>query len=373
MNREELFYFAGKVLSLNVSGTCRDDVRAVLESESFSADVFISFCDRQLVLPPVYTALKKQELLSFFDGDLASHWAALYLQNRQRNLMAVSQLKELGRTLLQHGIQPVYLKGTGNLLDDIYKDVGERLIGDIDMLVREKDFIPAAEALKEIGYTEAEKYFADVHLAKHYPRLQKDGWHLAVEIHRLPVDQEYTRYLSAEQIFEEMKPVAGLDNCFVPGDRHKAMLNFIHAQLGNLGHLFMAGSLRDLYDMHLIAGRSDLCKTKIHEGIRFPWKVWCQLATFLFQPDRKLEYPGNKKEIMYFRIFNWQLRHPGAHRIFIFIVKMTDLFIIRPSNIIRGRTRYITWKHFFRNFLNPQFYSHWQFRFNNFFRNYMPW
>jgi len=41
----------------------------------------------------------------------------------------------MNATLNTAGISPIYLKGTGNLIDGIYGDVGERIIGDIDFLV----------------------------------------------------------------------------------------------------------------------------------------------------------------------------------------------------------------------------------------------
>jgi len=47
---------------------------------------------------------------------------------------------------------PIYLKGTGNLIDGIYSDIGERIIGDIDFLVPEKDFRTTAELFKKEGY-----------------------------------------------------------------------------------------------------------------------------------------------------------------------------------------------------------------------------
>jgi len=44
-------------------------------------------------------------------------------------------MKEMNATLNAAGISPIYLKGTGNLIDGFYEDIGERIIGDIDFLV----------------------------------------------------------------------------------------------------------------------------------------------------------------------------------------------------------------------------------------------
>jgi len=44
-------------------------------------------------------------------------------------------MKEMNAKLNAAGISPIYLKGTGNLIDGFYEDIGERIIGDIDFLV----------------------------------------------------------------------------------------------------------------------------------------------------------------------------------------------------------------------------------------------
>ena len=50
----------------------------------------------------------------------------------------------MNATLNTAGISPIYLKGTGNLIDGIYGDVGERIIGDTDLRVPEKDILTTA-------------------------------------------------------------------------------------------------------------------------------------------------------------------------------------------------------------------------------------
>jgi len=45
-----------------------------------------------------------------------------------------------------------YFKCTANLLDGIYSDVGERMIGDIDFLVKEEDYFRTAAILYGKGY-----------------------------------------------------------------------------------------------------------------------------------------------------------------------------------------------------------------------------
>ena len=60
--------------------------------------------------------------------------------NRERNEEIIAQAKELNTLLLEHHITPIFLKGTGNLLEGLYEDIGERMVGDIDFLFSEEDY-----------------------------------------------------------------------------------------------------------------------------------------------------------------------------------------------------------------------------------------
>ena len=100
----------------------------------------------------IYLKFRKQDLLDYLPEVLANHLKEIYELNHTRNGQILLQMKEMNTTLNKAGISPIYLKGTGNLIDGIYDDIGERIIGDIDFLVPEKDFLTAAELFKNEEY-----------------------------------------------------------------------------------------------------------------------------------------------------------------------------------------------------------------------------
>ena len=62
--------------------------------------------------------------------------------NRERNQQISTQARALNTLLLNHGITPIFLKGTGNLLAGLYTDIAERMIGDIDFILpKDKQFL----------------------------------------------------------------------------------------------------------------------------------------------------------------------------------------------------------------------------------------
>ena len=70
----------------------------------------------------------------------------------KRNEEIIAQAKELNTLLLEHNITPIFIKGTGNLLEGLYEDIAERMVGDIDFLFSKEDYPRAIELLKDNGY-----------------------------------------------------------------------------------------------------------------------------------------------------------------------------------------------------------------------------
>lgn len=251
----ELFYFAGRCLSLDAAPELCEPVYNALSSRKISCQALIRFCDRQMVLPSVYRKLKRHGLTELFPAELRDHLEDVYLLNRERNLAILRQVNDLNAILAGGGIHPVYLKGTAHLLDGLYEDAGERLIGDIDFLVEEGSYLEAAGLLMRSGYKNPLQVYWEVSALKHFYPLHHDDMPSTVDIHRTPVEVRHSCDLSADMIFVRMKEIRGLENCFVPCDEHKIIHNFIHDQLSDRGWRFRTVSLRSAYDLHLLSGR----------------------------------------------------------------------------------------------------------------------
>jgi hypothetical protein len=178
--------------------------------------------------------------------------------NVTRNEQIHKQLQEIICIFNKHEIYPTLLKGTGNLLDNLYSSTGERMMGDIDLLVSEGDYLRAAQLLENDGYYHNNPSYFEVKDMKHYPRLNKKGEPASIEIHRLPVPFKYTRMYNTEIIDQEKKAIDDDFSCFLLSDKHKVIHNFIHAQLSNKGHRYGIVPLRDLYDLYLLSKRTDI-------------------------------------------------------------------------------------------------------------------
>ena len=52
----------------------------------------------------------------------------IYDLNRESNQQILRQIDDITAILNKENIQPVFLKGTANLLDGLYSDLGERMM-----------------------------------------------------------------------------------------------------------------------------------------------------------------------------------------------------------------------------------------------------
>ena len=294
-NKIRVLYFIGQCLSLDEHPTFRDEIIAQFSDENYDWNQFIWTCSNHLVLPAIYLKFLKHDLLSYVPDVLAQHLEEIYTLNSTRNEQILLQVEEINATLNAAGISPIYMKGTGNLIDGIYDDIGERIIGDIDFLVPESDFLATAECFKNEGYQICFPAYLPYDQMKHYPRLWKEDVAADLEIHRVPVTQKYAAHFCSDLVQQSKKAVTDFPGCYVLSDDHKVTLNFIHSQLSNAGHRLGIVSLRDVYDLHCFSKRVDL--QQIEAPYRQKYLSYCDIT------NKLLGLPISEKQTMTSKIF----------------------------------------------------------------------
>jgi hypothetical protein len=255
MTNLELFYFTGKCLTLDEHPGFREEVIEKIADDSFDWEKFAALCSSHLILPVIYLKFQSHHILEFLPDEVLEFLKEIYDLNRTRNTQILKQLQEVTGILNKGNIYPVYLKGAGHLLDGLYADIGERMMGDIDLLVPEKDFLLSARLLENEGYAMAGPCYMEIEKLKHYPGLLKPGAPAHLEIHRLPVAEAYQSWFNPEIIDRDKKTGSSLNGCYVLSDQHNIIHNFIHSQLDHEGNIYGIVSFRDLYDLYLLSKR----------------------------------------------------------------------------------------------------------------------
>ena len=263
MTNKEIFYFAGKCLALDENPGFRTEIIDKSKSDLIDWQRFVVLCSDHLILPAIYLKFKSHDIIDYIPEELSEHLYEIYKLNVSRNNQILEQLHEITAVLNKNNIYPLFLKGAGNLLDGLYSNIGERILGDIDFLVSEKDYLISAELMKNTGYTKvsATSDYTDIKTLKHYPRLFHPDFIAIIEIHRIPIDENYQSWFNNEKIDREKITVSSLPGCYISSDHHRIIHNFIHSQLSNEGYLFGTVSLREIYDLFLLSKRFPLVET----------------------------------------------------------------------------------------------------------------
>ena len=326
MKNSELYQLAFQCL-LNEPGF--DEVfknKIISNEEDFLR--FIHISSNHLILPAVFRRLKNKGFSDYLPAELAEHLNELLQINIERNNEILKQIKEISQHLGDAGIKPVFMKGTALMLDNLYVDISDRMIGDIDFLVRDEDFLPAVEIAFKLGYKTDIEVYDEIKTLKDYPRLFREDVPADLEIHRLPVIPKYADWFGPEMVFNEKKPIPDKTNCYVPSDKHKLIQNFIHSQLSNKGHKIRLVSLRDLYDCHLLLKR--VHKNDVLKEVKEKKKteMYFDFLHSLKNNSSDIDVLV-KKSKDFITKHNWYLNHPRIHHYYIKYFKLADLITNR--------------------------------------------
>jgi hypothetical protein len=339
MKNSELFQFTFQFLTGDERTGLDNNFKENVNKNEEVLSKLIRLSSTHLVLPAVYQRLQKKGLTAGLPLELAEHLNEIFQLNIKRNEKILRQIDEINFHLNSAGIKPVYMKGTANLLDGLYLDLADRMIGDIDFLVRDKDFLPASEIVLKLGYKTDIEIYDDIKTLKDYPRLFRNDVPADIEIHRLPVIPKYSKWFTTESIFNEKKQIQGKINCYVPSDKHKLIQNFIHSQLTNKGHKLRSVSLRDLYDCHLLLKRVN--KNEVINEIKEKQKaeIYFDFQKLLLNNNR-YDQELDKISIAFNTKLNWYLNHPRIHYFRIKSFKTMDIITDRFLKAFVNKTAF---------------------------------
>jgi hypothetical protein len=251
MKYKQAIYFIGNCLSLQQYPERKSVILNQINTGKVTWEKIVRVSSGHMVLPALYLHLKRAELLYALPEDLVAYLAELTKLNEKRNKALLAQAQDLISLLQQQDIQPIFLKGMAHLLEGLYLDLGERMIGDIDFLVAPHQQATVANLLLEIGYTPLSDVKNQDHLnSKHYPRLIHDNWIGAVEIHHSIMVPSYKNNLSYKAIFKNQLLT---ETAFVPSLAHQIEHNILNTQLNDKGFWYGKIMMRQLYDAYLLS------------------------------------------------------------------------------------------------------------------------
>lgn len=286
----------------------RSEVVSILQSGRISWEELVWEASRHFVLPALYVSLKRHGLLSMLPADLVAHLGNIFQLNTERTSSILLQAGEIARELSAAGIRPVFLKGTGYLLQNLFADPAERIMVDIDLMVSREQGNEALRILQKMGYrSEAGGPDPGTDDHHHYPMLSKPGMVAGVELHRQATHAEYLRYLPADHILQEAQPV--LDGmAAVPRLQHQVLLHFLHDQLVHRQFVNRDQLLRSLYDFYLLTSRAGWGEAlPLKRALRWRFEAYRLLCGQVFGTLRA--HPVKYHWYARYYLFTWELMH----------------------------------------------------------------
>ena len=170
--------------------------------------------------------------------------------NRERNQEIIEQAREINELLLANNITPIFLKGTGNLLEGLYVDIGERMVGDIDFIVSKDAYEKTINLLKIDKYKPTKDNDTERKFHWHYKRSVKEGRIAAIEVHNKILKKPHESILNFKDIAADLIYKSGF---YFLSNKNK-ILNAVLPKIinDNLYHSKTI-TLRTAYDVFLIA------------------------------------------------------------------------------------------------------------------------
>ncbi len=318
MNYKDTLFFVGNCLTLRHYPQRIPEIRKILQSGELEWEHLVLVSSQQLVLPALYIQLRDSKLLNELPADLIVHLDHLHETNSRRNKEILAQISDIIKLLNSKGISPIFLKGTAHMMDGLYRDHGERMIGDIDFLVAWEELLPAVELLGELGYYYPIPFSTDIlKEIKHYPRLRNDTLLAAVEVHRQPVSKPYDRKFNFDLIDTEKRKLIHEGEAFILSDRHQIIHNMMNAQMNDKAFKERKLSLRHSYDLFLLSQRANCLQTSKDFGHYFK-RLNAHIIVsheLLDRPD-SLQYENNSQARRYLRQILFFINHPAWHSAF---------------------------------------------------------
>ncbi len=162
----------------------------IIDSQYFW-DGIVELGSRHLVLPAVYGNLKRKNILKLIPDDLEKFLKDIYKKNGERNKKILFQIEFLNDLFLKHNVDHIFLKGSALLLSNKFDVINERMIGDIDILIRKESILKARDLIVKNGY----KFFnTEIGFSKgliqkkHLTRMIHENQIAAVELHKEVLD-----------------------------------------------------------------------------------------------------------------------------------------------------------------------------------------
>ena len=265
--------------------------------DNVDLDKLIEQLSNHLIIPLFYVKIKTKKISSKFPKEFTKYLKYIYEINKERNKKLLREVRMLSRILDKNNINYLFLKGSANLVSNIYEDIGERMIGDIDFLIKKKDIKRTEGVLEKNNYFSQNKHtFFNF---RHLPRRINKKTLFAIEPHIELIRKP--ELFSANRFFIKSKKYK---ECRVPSLENSLIYNVLNFQINDFGNSRMNYSYRSIYDtVQLLKKIDNLKKIKVDENTYLK-NYFSTLNYFGITTKKIRNFKENKSYMFFFRFIN---------------------------------------------------------------------
>lgn len=371
MKYKECLLFVTKCLTLDQYPERVKEIRNSIQLGSVNWERVVMVSSGQFVMPAMFIQIKRNGLLPDLPSDLVEYLEKITDLNRERNHQIIRQIKDIATLLNDHGIAPIFLKGAAHLLLPLYKDIAERMVGDIDFLVDETDMVMAAQLLIDAGYKPLSKFYPEMlKTTKHYPRLTNYNYPAAVEVHRQVLNPPQGEKFGFPEIKNDKQKIDGQWEVYIPSFSHLIIHNTLNAQVNDKAYLWSTTLVRQMYDLLLLSAHKNP-QSALNEFEKFPKlsNAWLATTSRIFDTRDKISYDNTWRVHFFLKRFNFFLAHQGvpyfAYRTIVYFFWRFSRYISLPVQAsYRNDVRRGLWN----RFNDPRWYREHLFSYKKFFK-----
>jgi len=225
------------------------------EIKKVNLEKLTKICSSHLSIPVFYSKCRKKKILQFFPSDFNDYLEEIFQINLERNKILINEILFISKLLNKNSIDHVFIKGSSHIIQEIYDNIGERMVGDIDILVRSVSINKCKEILIQEGFEEINDGSFKKHKIsnkRHIKRLIKKSSLFCVEIHSRITNNKIKGLCVNEILNDKIKE----RNVSIPKLKDQIDINIYNYQLNDKGSLRLSYSFRSFYDFWLLSKRN---------------------------------------------------------------------------------------------------------------------
>jgi Uncharacterised nucleotidyltransferase len=226
--RARPFLLLSHCLSCRSSTDWLERLRGELRNRSSDAKRLAAETDAHFLGPALFITLRHKHLEEAISSEFLQYLSVVHFLNIRRNTTIHAQMVEITRILNLIGIDHIVLKGGTHLLDDLFGDLGFRMLRDLDLLIPETRLMDAVGLLLEHGYKIHGKGEPWTY---QFRMMYREGDLVVVELHRHVGEQRHL--LSPEEAFRHAVPLSAPSEPRVLSlcPTHRVLHSIFHAEI----------------------------------------------------------------------------------------------------------------------------------------------